>query len=718
MKKLLLALAGAFVLSSATADEGMWLPSLIGSRIEDMRAKGFRLSAEDIYSVNQASMKDAVVLFGGGCTGEIVSAEGLLLTNHHCGYGAIQSHSTVDHDYLTYGFWAHSRDEELPNEKLTVKILVRMEEVTDLIATGSSSEAAEGEPAADGSDYQAAAAKPCYDKNKAAELIRAAEAEGPGYRASIEPMYYGNQLFMFVYQEFSDVRLVGAPPSSIGKFGGDTDNWMWPRHTGDFSVFRIYADRDNNPAAYSPDNVPYRPKRHFTVSTEGVKEGDFTMIYGFPGSTQEYIISDAVDYVQNLSNPMKIDLRTQRLNIISAAQAADQKVRIQYAAKHANIANAWKKWQGEAAGLKRMNTLEAKRAYEVRFAEWAAGKPEYAHLLDSMRAAYDRNREEYFLWELQRESTWGLELYRAITTGIPLTKGYSDKAGITDELRTALRNDREDFFRNYDPAVDRALTKSALKGVQKYGAECISKEALDEIRRHGGIDSYVDHVFDNTRFLNGEEQLSKLDSAAIAADPGYRLFKLFARRGDARANYRNLSNIPDVERWYRPYLKALMEFDPERAFFPDANLTLRVAYGSVAGYWYADGEYHTPQTTIDGIISKDNPDIYDYDIPQRLREIYISKDYGRWGVEIDGRLTVPVCFLATNQTTGGNSGSPVLNCRGELVGINFDRTWRSTMSDISFDPTICRNIAVDIRYVLFVIDKVGGAGYLLAEMGI
>ncbi len=376
MKKgILTVLTAVFASLAAVADEGMWLPSLIGERIKDMRSKGFRLTAEDIYSVNKASMKDAVVLFGRGCTGEIVSAEGLLLTNHHCGYGAIQSHSTLDHDYLTYGFWARSRDEELPNERLTVRILVRMEDVTDRIAAGA-------------------------DKLK---LIQAARAEGPGYDASVEEMYYGNQSFLFVYQEFSDVRLVGAPPSSIGKFGGDTDNWIWPRHTGDFSVFRIYAGRDNNPAAYSPDNVPYRPRRHFAISTRGVKEGDFTMIYGFPGSTQQYILSDAVDYVQNLSDPMKIDLRTRRLDIISAAQEADPKVRIQYAAKHAGIANAWKKWQGEVAGLKRMNTLAAKRDYERRFAEWAADKPEYAGLLDSMRAAYARGREPYFHQELLSE---------------------------------------------------------------------------------------------------------------------------------------------------------------------------------------------------------------------------------------------------------------------------------------------------------------------------
>ena len=686
MKKgILTVLTAVFASLAAVADEGMWLPSLIGERIKDMRSKGFRLTAEDIYSVNKASMKDAVVLFGRGCTGEIVSAEGLLLTNHHCGYGAIQSHSTLDHDYLTYGFWARSRDEELPNERLTVRILVRMEDVTDRIAAGA-------------------------DKLK---LIQAARAEGPGYDASVEEMYYGNQSFLFVYQEFSDVRLVGAPPSSIGKFGGDTDNWIWPRHTGDFSVFRIYAGRDNNPAAYSPDNVPYRPRRHFAISTRGVKEGDFTMIYGFPGSTQQYILSDAVDYVQNLSDPMKIDLRTRRLDIISAAQEADPKVRIQYAAKHAGIANAWKKWQGEVAGLKRMNTLAAKRDYERRFAEWAADKPEYAGLLDSMRAAYARGREPYFHQELLSESIRSLELYPLVMHGV-LSSSW--KRGEDDAIAEQRRIKRAAFLKDYDPAVDRALVKSALRGFADYCPEGFSAEAQAEIDRHGGMDAYADYVFDHTRMLLPQEEIERLDSAAVVSDPIYRFVVLFDGKRAPEYYRRNLSNISDIERWYRPYLRALRAFDPDRAFFPDANLTLRVAYGTVAGYEYADGEYHTPQTTLDGIIAKDNPEIYDYDIPQRLRDLYASKEYGRWGVEIDGRRTVPVCFLASNQTTGGNSGSPVLNGRGELIGINFDRTWRSTMSDIAFDPTICRNIAVDIRYVLFVIDKVGGASYLIDEM--
>ena len=376
MKRTLLTLLTALFILPALADEGMWLPSLISSRIDDMRAKGFRLTAEDIYSVNQASMKDAVVLFNGGCTGELISPEGLLLTNHHCGYDAIQRHSTVEHDYLTNGFWALSRAEELPNEKLWVRFLVRMEEVTDRIAAGET----------------------------AGEIVRKAEAEGASYKAAVEQMYYGNQQFLFVYEQFDDVRLVAAPPSSIGKFGGDTDNWIWPRHTGDFSMFRVYASKDNKPAAYSPENVPYRPKKHFTISTKGVKEGDFTMIYGFPGNTQEYILSDAVAYIAERSDPAKIAIRTGRLGIISKAQESDPALRIFYAARHASIANAWKKWQGEVLGIERRGTVASKRAYEEAFDAWAQDKPRYRDVVAQLKAEYARIADPYFAREITLET--------------------------------------------------------------------------------------------------------------------------------------------------------------------------------------------------------------------------------------------------------------------------------------------------------------------------
>ena len=674
MKKSLLIVALIIATSfSAVADKGMWLPSLISSRIKDMKQKGFKLSAEDIYSINQASLKDAVVLFDGGCTGEIITEQGLLLTNHHCGYDAIQALSTVEHDYLTDGFWAMSNAEELPCPGLKVHILVRMEDVTERIANGESAD----------------------------EIVAKAKAEGIGYMAEVESMYYGNEAYLFIYREFNDVRLVGTPPTTIGKFGADNDNWIWPRHTGDFSIFRIYADENNNPAAYSADNKPYTPARHFQISTKGVKEGDFTMIYGFPGNTQEYITSDAVKYIAEVSDPTKIDLRTQRLDIIGAAQAQSPKTRIQYAAKQANIANAWKKWQGEVKGINRLGTYQKKLDYEARFRK---DNPDKAYLLDSLSAAYERNYEGYFTYELFNESLRGIELTQV--SHIAFNSRLSD-----EQKEAALAQ----FYKDFDINVDRELAKAMITAY--YDHAVITSEALDAlVAEHGGAAAYAEWLYDNTK-------LGTIEGATIEAiinDPiteftiAIEPIRMYA----SEYAYRNFSNIPDIERWYRPYVKALMEWDKKRAFFPDANLTLRVAYGKVAGYQYADGEYHLPQTTLEGIIAKDNPEIYDYNVPQALRDAYATKDYGRWGVEMNGKYTVPVCFIATNHTTGGNSGSPVINANGELIGVNFDRTWLSTMSDIEFDESLCRNIICDIRYVLFVVDKVGGAGWLIEEMGL
>ena len=658
---------------SAFADKGMWLPSLISSRIKDMKSKGFKLSAEDIYSINQASLKDAVVLFDGGCTGEIVSEKGLLLTNHHCGYDAIQALSSVENDYLTNGYWAQSIAEELPCRGLKVDILVRMEEVTDRLAAGETK----------------------------ADIIAKAEAEGVGYRATVESMYYGNIAYLFIYRQYSDVRLVGTPPTTIGKFGADNDNWIWPRHTGDFSVFRIYANENNEPAEYSPANKPYKPARHFKISTEGINEGDFTMIYGFPGNTQEYITSDAVEYIAETSDPTKIALRTQRLDIIGAAQAQSPAVRIQYAAKHANIANAWKKWQGEVKGINRLGTYSKKVAYEERFRK---ENPEKAYLLDSLAAAYERNREGYFNYELYTETLRGIELQQVVN--------IARSTRLSDEQKMAAA---ELFYKDFVVAVDRDLAKAMLKAYAEMGT-FISAELKALFEAHGGAEGYAEWLYDNTKLGT----IEGFDLATIESDPVAAFVDAVApiQQRIRPYTYRNFSNIPDIERWFRPYVKALMEWDKKRAFFPDANLTLRVAYGKVAGYEYADGEYHLPQTTLEGIIAKDNPDIYDYNVPQSLRDAYAKKDYGRWGVELNGKYTVPVCFIATNHTTGGNSGSPVLNKYGELVGINFDRTWLSTMSDIEFDETLCRNIICDIRYVLFVIDKVGGAKWIIEEMGV
>ena len=700
MKRLIITTFAILAAIVSRADEGMWLPSLISQRIGDMQEKGFHLSADDIYNVNQASLKDAVVLFGRGCTGELVSAEGLLLTNHHCGYSQIQKHSSVEHDYLRDGFWAMNRSEELPNEGLTVSFLERMDDVTEIILKGYEPTMTEAERSE-------------LVKTNSKALIKEVTKEGKGLRATVEALYYGNQYFLFLYKVYSDVRLVGAPPSAIGKFGGDTDNWMWPRHTGDFSIFRIYADKDNNPAEYSKDNVPYTPKKFFKVSTKGVKEGDFTFIYGFPGRTQEYIHSEAVKYIENLGDPHKIALRTIRLDIMSKHQAQSQKVRIQYSSKHAGVANAWKKWQGEVKGLKKNKTVAVKQAYEQAFDKWAANG-EFHGVIGRLDSLYKVLEPYAFAYDYYNETVRTIEVSNF---AMSIARLYDRDGSFDAEKAKELA---KPFFKDYYMPIDKECFAAMMTEYEKNVPEEFKPEYFKkQMHKFKSAEKWADYIFGKTIFTDSEKvaKLTAKDKKKVENDPATVFYNEFVKWyvSDIHPHTKRLN--AEIELAYREYMRGQLAYSRTQRiakdFYPDANLTLRVAYGNVKGYSPSDAVYYKPSSTIKGIMEKDNPEIFDYNIPQRLRDLYAARDFGQW---TDENGNVPVCFLASNHTTGGNSGSPVINADGELIGLNFDRVWEGTMSDIIYDPEICRNITLDIRYVLFTIDKLAGAGHLIKEM--
>ena len=684
MKKILIALLAVLLAVPAQADEGMWLPVLINQRIKDMRAKGCKLKAEDVYSVNKACLKDAVVLFGSGCTGELVSGEGLLFTNHHCGYGQIQRHSSVEHDYLKDGFWAMSRDQELPNPGLTVSFLEYMEEVTDAVLNGYEEGMTEKQ-------------RDSVIKVNSQKLVAEAVKEGKGLRANVEALFYGNQYFLFVFRTFKDVRLVGAPPSSIGKFGGDTDNWMWPRHTGDFSIFRIYADKDNNPAEYSPDNVPYHPKKFFKISTKGVKEGDFTFVYGCPGSTKEYVTSDEVEYTGSVSDPKKIALRTKRLDIMKKYMAQSQAVRIQYSSKAANVSNAWKKWQGEEKGIRRMQTVAKKKDYQERFKEWARGT-RYDGLVEKLEALYQKRNPYFLAYEYYNETVRSIELLQIASGVLNVIKNKKAKDAAV-----------EAFFKDYYQPIDEEIFVAMLNAFDSEMPDGFKPEYFKEkLKSYGSVEAWQKDLYAKSLFTDKEKvlALTKDDIETVKNDPAYELYDAFYKwyYNTLRPVINDVNS--QIRLAYRDYMQGQMDFEPGKQFYPDANLTLRIAYGNVKGYSPADGVYYSPVSTLKGIIEKDNPNIFDYNIPQDLRDIYAE----------GGHDDQPVCFLATNHTTGGNSGSPVINADGNLIGINFDRVWEGTMSDIVYDPSVCRNISLDIRYLLFNIEQIGHAEYLFDEM--
>jgi len=721
MKKFLLALIVVLSFGSGFAstlpDEGIWIPLLIEKfNIKLMQEKGFRLSAGDIYSVNRSSMKDAVVNFNGGCTAEFISGSGLLITNHHCGYGQIQNHSTLENDYLTNGFWAMSRSEELPNPGVTVTLLKWMEDVTAQVLQDISDE------------------MPAQEREKLIATriadIQAKAVQGTGYSAVVRPFFMGNQYFLFVNETFRDVRLVGAPPSAIGKFGGDTDNWVWPRHTGDFSLFRVYAGKDNKPADYSPDNVPYNPAYYFPVSLRGVNEGDFTMVFGYPGATSEYVPSHHIDMLKNHINPLMVGIRTKKLEIIDRAMESDPLIRIQYSSKKAGISNSWKKWIGEIQGLEKMNTIGKKQEFEAGLTEWIRADKgrilKYGDILPSYGELYKELTEYTLVNNYTSEVFNGIEAMvlarRTYELASLFQGGKAPDRQAVEKTRETLAAYAGEFFKDYDMATDKELFSALMT---MYGETLAQKwlapEYLKLTKLSGGDfgklspDFYNSSVFtDKERFDSFIRRFGKSSLKKLEKDPFYSLAIDVSRflTGNVLPGLARMNS--ERQSLNKRYMTLQMEYDSARVFYPDANSTLRVSFGSVKGYESEDAVWFKPVSTLRGIIEKDNPSIYDYNVPSRLKELYAGRDYGRYGR--NGEM--PVCFIADNHTTGGNSGSPVINADGFLIGINFDRAWEGVASDLAFNPAQSRNISLDIRFALFIIDKFAGAGYLLDEMTI
>jgi hypothetical protein len=695
----------------ATAHEGMWLPTLLKSIEGDLQSAGLQLSAEDIYSINKGSLKDAIVLFGGGCTAEVIGQKGLILTNHHCGFGAITDHSTVENDRLKNGFWAASISEELRNPGLTATFVVRMEDVSGRIIP----QLAAGLTEAQRRDAV----------NKLAETLTKEAIEGTHYKAVVRPFNYGNSYYLIVTETFRDVRLVGAPPSAIGKFGGDTDNWMWPRHNADFSLFRIYTDPDGKPADPADANIPMVPRHVLPMSLEGPREGEYAMIFGFPGNTQRYLSSYAVNYVQNTADPMRIAMRTASLGVIDAAMRSSDRTRLQYADKQAGISNAWKKWIGEVRGLKELNTLQRKKEYEAAYTAKARaeGQEEYAKALVSLEGLYG----QYVPYATARDMFVEMVYYGPEV--LRFTDGFrelvEEHGKLSDEGKYAqLLSERltaaETYFQNYDVAVDKAVFKALLPIYRKHVPAHLAPDVLKEIdgKFKGNNDAWVDALYAKSVFVD-QERLQKAfrnptagAMKKLAKDPVFRASRSFFRSFLEQVRPTHALLGDQIESAMRTYVKGMMELYPEKTYWPDANSTLRLSYGKVEGSMPRDGVTYEPFTTLEGVLEKYVPGDVEFDVPQRLIDLQKAKDYGPYGV--DG--TMPVCFTSSLHTTGGNSGSPVLNGRGELIGLNFDRSWESTMSDIQFDPDKCRNICVDVRYLLFLIDRFAGAGHLLEEM--
>lgn len=716
MKKLGLILTLFLVISfNLKADEGMWLPILMGQNIDEMNRMGCKLTAEDIYSVNNTSLKDAIVLFGRGCTGSLISDQGLVITNHHCGFGAIQSLSTVDHDFLKNGFWATEKNQELPAQGLTVSFLVRMEDVTSKVLNGIDSKTSES--------------KRDLIITKNIDELKKLAKEGNNYKVEIKPFYYGNEYYMMVYEVFQDIRLVGAPPSAIGNFGGDTDNWVWPRHTGDFSMFRIYADKNNNPAPYSTENVPYKPKKYLSISLKGVKPNDFTMVYGFPGTTQQYITSQAVDLIANYQNQNKINLRDIRLKVMDSYMKGNDTINIMYADKQKGIANAWKKWIGESTGLNHFKAVEKKIELEKNFNQWVLSDPQrlkdYGMILPTFQKLYNNYKPLAITSDYNREAINSIELISFASSFSQIISEYSKKDPDPKKIETmlsSLRNIAKGFYSEFYLPIDRDICAYMLQQFYNNVPADFQPQFLSSVEKQfqGNWGNFANDIYNQTVFADSIRLftfLNSFDTSAVSTiqnDNVYKIYSQFFMTFNSKIAKRYSEIYDSLNINYRIYVKALKEMQTTKHFFPDANSTLRVSYGKVAGFSPQEAVEYSYLTTIDGVIEKGNKKVYDYIVPERLKKLYLAKDYGRYQSE----GTLPIAFIATNHTSGGNSGSPVLNGEGQLIGLNFDRCWEGTMSDIMYDPNVCRNITLDIRYALFVIDKYANATSLLNEMKI
>ncbi|MFN6944421.1 MAG: S46 family peptidase [Cytophagaceae bacterium] len=689
------------------ADEGMWLPLLINKNYEEMERLGIRLTPEEIYSVNNSSLKDAIVNFGGFCTGEIISSEGLIMTNHHCAYESIQSHSSVEKDYLTNGFWAMNRKQELYNEGLSVTFLIRMEDVTEVIKKEL------------GSDFVGRDEK--LDE-LSATLSRQA-TEGTHYHAEVKSFFNGNQYYLFVYETYTDVRLVGAPPSAIGKFGGDTDNWMWPRHTGDFAFFRVYAGADGKPASYSETNVPLKPRHHLPVSLKGVEKDDFTMVMGYPGSTDRYLPSEGLKMLVNEKNPARIKIRERRLALMKEDMDASESIRIMYSPKYYQVSNYYKYFIGQNQGVKRLNLVSRKQKDEESFMEWVNSNSErkaaYGKIMANYKKIYDANRVVVTPYVYLEEAVFGsdvmLTAYQLIEFNGMLASGAS--AAVLDSVRLSVREDMADHFKNYNAATEKKILAAMLEMYYTDVDKDFHPEVYQVIEKKykGNFSRYVEEVFKKSFLVSSDRMNGFLDNPSAKAmemDKGYQLMLSFLQGFRSKAGALLGSVYASLEEQNRIYTKALLEKNKDRPMYPNANFTMRLTYGTVQDYYPRDAVKYLHITTMEGIMEKEDPDSEEFMVPDRLKELYINKDYGQYGE--DGKM--PICFITNNDITGGNSGSPVINADGHLIGTAFDGNWEAMSGDIVFEPELQRCIVTDIRYILFVIDKFAGASHLIEEM--